>query len=99
MKKYKYTWEQSDTYVCEFEAKNEEEAKNVDYISKFLDKLKEKDLLIANLGSGNTKFNGITKLTLAREFKTSILSSRVLIGRPFPFRRFTDSSSLTAITK
>ena len=29
MKKYKYTWEQSDTYVCEFEAKNEEEAKEI----------------------------------------------------------------------
>ena len=29
MKKYKYTWEQSDTYVCEFEAKNEEEALNI----------------------------------------------------------------------
>ena len=26
MKKYKYTWEQSDTYVYEFEAKNKEEA-------------------------------------------------------------------------
>tara|TARA_R100001594_G_scaffold141418_1_gene187402 strand:+ start:528 stop:692 length:165 start_codon:yes stop_codon:yes gene_type:complete len=35
MKKYKYTWEQSYTYVCEFEAKNKEEAQekvtNIDY--------------------------------------------------------------------
>ena len=29
MKKYKYTWEQSDTYVYEFEAKNEEEALDI----------------------------------------------------------------------
>ena len=52
-----------DVLLTHPDIKNEEEAKNVDYISKFLDKLKEKDLLIANLGSGNTKFNGITKLT------------------------------------
>ena len=29
MKKYKYTWEQSDTYVYEFEAENEEEAQKI----------------------------------------------------------------------
>ena len=29
MKKYIYNWEQSDTYVCEFEAKNKEEALDI----------------------------------------------------------------------
>lgn len=41
---------------------NEEKSKNSTFISDILEKLRESNLLLANLGSGNTKFNGIIKL-------------------------------------
>jgi DNA polymerase beta len=41
---------------------DEEKSKNSSFINNILDKLKEKNLLLANLGSGSTKFNGIIKL-------------------------------------